>query len=229
MNAQTLRRVAAMGALVAVAAATSLTSIAGTAQAATPAPTRTTISSSTMNVVPGQAIKLKAVVKFVTGTAQPAGTVTFNEGATVLGSAPLLLVTGAMTAKITVPTLAFGPHSITATYGGSATAAASTSLTLVITVNKNGSTTVIVAVATATPGKWKLNARVKIALPGTGIPTGLVTYVIDGGAPQIVALNAFGKAPLTVTYAVGSIHNVTATYAGTAGIAASTGTLTFTA
>lgn len=229
MNSRNLRRLAATGALVAVAAATSLTSLVGAAQAATLAPTRTTISAPSVDVVPGQAIKLKAIVKYVTGTTQATGTVTFNEGATVLGSAPLALVSGAMTAKLTVPTLAFGPHSITATYSGNTVAAGSTSLTLVINSDKNATTTAIAAVATSTPGKWKLNAGVKVVLPGTGIATGLVTYVIDGGAPQIVALNAFGKAPLTVTYVVGSIHNVTATYGGTTVIAASTGTLTFTA
>ena len=77
MNSRNLRRLAATGALVAVAAATSLTSLVGAAQAATLAPTRTTISAPSVDVVPGQAIKLKAIVKYVTGTTQATGTVTF--------------------------------------------------------------------------------------------------------------------------------------------------------
>jgi large repetitive protein len=227
MNARTLRRAAATGVL-AVAAATSSLAITGTAQAAG-APTRTTISTSTPTVVPGQVVKLKAVVTYVTGTALPAGSVSFKEGATVLGTATLAEAGGVMTARFNVPSMAFGQHSVVATYSGSGAAAASTSLTLVITVNKNGSTTTIANVATATPGRWKLNARVKIALPGKGVPTGLVTYVVDGGAPQIVALSSAGKAPLTVTFVVGTSHTVVASYGGATGIGPSTATLTFTA
>ena len=69
----------------------------------------------------------------------------------------------------------------------------------------------------------------KLVLPSTGIATGLVTYVVDGGAPQIVALNAFGKAPLTVAFVVGTVHTVAATYGGDSSVATSTGTFTSTA
>jgi hypothetical protein len=228
MNVSSLRRVAAAGVLGVVAASAGLVS-AGAAQAATPAPTRTTISTTTPTVALGQNAKLKVVVKPVTGTGQATGTVTFNEGTTVLGTATLALANNVESAKLTVPGLAFGPHSITATYSGNASFAASTSLNLVVTVTKNATTTTITSVPAATAGKYKLNATVKIVAPGTGVPSGLVTFVVDGGAPQIVALNAFGKAPLTVTFVVGSVHTVTATYGGGTTVASSTGTLTFTA
>jgi hypothetical protein len=227
MTVPGIRRTTVMGVL-SVAAVTLSVCVPSGAQAATPAPTRTTISTTTPSVVGGQAVKLKATVVVVAGTGSPTGTVTFREGTTVLAFATLALSGSTETARVSVTTLAIGSHTIIATYGGSATDASSTSLPLSVTVKPNASTTTVVATATATPGRTKLNTRVKVVLPGKGIPTGLVTYVIDGAAPQVVALDATGKAPLTVTFPVGSVHHVTATYGGSSSVLASSGTLTFT-
>jgi phage terminase large subunit-like protein len=226
MNARSLRRAAVLGVVCALA---SVSAVAGSSQAATPAPSRTVLTTTTPSAVPGQGVKLKAVVKPVTGAGLPTGTVTFNEGATVLGSTALVIANNVETAKLTVNGLAYGAHPITATYSGGASYAASTSLTVIVTITKAGSTTTVVATPTTTPGRYKFNATVRLVLPSTGIATGLVTYVVDGGAPQIVAVNAFGKAPLTVTFIVGSVHAVTATYDGSASVATSTGTITITA
>jgi hypothetical protein len=229
MKVHSLRRTAVVGAIGLVAALASVSAAAGSAQAAGAAPTRTVLSASPSSIVLGQNAKLKAVVKPVTGTGQPAGSITFNEGATVLGTVNLAVANNVETAKLTVPGLGFGTHNITATYNGSPTFAASTSLIVIVNVTKNATTTTITSAATSTPGTYKLNATVKVVAPGTGIPSGLVTYVVDGGAPQIVALNAFGKAPLTVMFIVGTSHTVTATYGGGTTMATSNGTLTFTA
>ncbi len=229
MKASSIRRAASSGLLGVVAVGASLAFAAGPAEAASPAPTRTVLTAPTPTVVLGQSAKLKVVIKPVTGVGLPTGTVTFNEGATVLGTAILALANNVETAKFTLAGLAYGPHSVTATFGGSATFATSTSLTAVVTVTKNASTTTVSALPAGTPGSYKLSAAVKILFPGTGYASGLVTLVVDGGAPQIVALNAFGKAPLPVTFVAGSVHTVTASYGGGATIAASSGTVTFTA
>lgn len=202
---------------------------AGSAQAATPAPSRTTLTAIPATLVPGQVTSLKAVVKPVTGTGVPTGTVTFNDGGTVLGSTTLALANGVATAKLKVSFATMGSHSVTATFGGSTAYAGSTSLALVLTVTKANSVTIITSKPTTTAGKYKLNATVKLVLPSTGIPTGLVTYVVDGSAPQIVALNAYGKAPLTVAFIVGTVHTINASYGGSGSVAASSGTLTITA
>jgi hypothetical protein len=228
MNTRSLRRIAALGVVSALATA-SVSVVASSAQAATPAPTRTTLTAAPATLVPGQLTTLKAVVKPVTGSAVPTGTVTFNEGATVLGTGTLALANGVAVVKVKVKVTASGSHSFTATYGGSAAFATSTSLTTLVTVTKSNSTTTITATATTTPGKVKLNATVKLVLPSTGIATGTVTYVVDGGAPQIIALNTFGKAPLTVTFIAGTSHTVTAAYSGSSTVSASNGSLTFVA
>lgn len=225
MNTRSLRRVAVLGVVSAIA---SVSVVAGTAQAA-PAPSRTVLTTTAPSVVPAQGVKLKAVVKPVTGSAVPTGSVTFNEGATVLGTVPLTVANNVATAKLTVKFTAFGAHSITATYAGGTAFATSTSLVLVVNVGKAATTTTVTSTAGATAGTVKFKAAVKLVAPSTGIATGTVTFVIDGGAPQIIALNAFGAAALTVAFVPGSVHNVTATYSGSTVTNASTGSLTVNA
>jgi hypothetical protein len=84
--------------------------------AAIPRPTTTFLGAPGSSVY-GQPITLRAIVRCA-GT--PTGTITFKEGATVLGTAAL---TSADTATFTANVLAAGAHSITAVYTGSSTSA----------------------------------------------------------------------------------------------------------
>jgi large repetitive protein len=190
--------------------------------------TATSVFNTTPNVVIGAPTKLKAVVKVViSGMGTPSGDVTFNDGATVLGTAPLALVGTAWTAKLTVPNLSLGGHQVTATYNGSGALAASTSKPLTVTVSK-GSTTTSATPASNGGGAYDLNVQVKAAPPASGLPTGTVSYVVDGSAPQILALNAFAKANLSAAMSVGVSHTVTVSYSGDSMFAASQTTVTFT-
>src|SRR5437867_4492822 len=86
--------------------------------------TSTSLTSTPNPSNVGQAVTLTATVSAVSPAAGvPTGTVTFRDGATVLGTATL--VNGS--ASISISTLAAGSHPLTAAYGGSATFAASTS------------------------------------------------------------------------------------------------------
>ena len=76
----------------------------------------------------GQAVTFTATV---TG-ASPTGTVTFKDGATVLGSGTL---NGSGVATFTTPSLAVGSHSISAAYAGDASNSPSTSAVLTQSVN----------------------------------------------------------------------------------------------
>lgn len=194
--------------------------------------TTTTASTTTPSVAPGGTVKLKAVVKVPGVTASPTGAVTFNEGATVLGTVTLALVGTVETAKLTLTNLALGTHTITATYSGSAVYLGSTSNAITITVAKVQTSTTITPVAVAgTPGKYNLNAVVAPVPPATGVPVGTATFVIDALAPQVLALNATGRASIPFTFVVGTVHTVTVTYAPDPGASfiASSGTVTFTA
>jgi hypothetical protein len=88
------------------------------------ADTATTLASSLNPSYGGQAVTFTATVAVTApGSGSVAGTVTFLDGATTLGSAPVQ--NGIAT--LTTSALAVGTHSITATYGGSGNLAGSTS------------------------------------------------------------------------------------------------------
>jgi hypothetical protein len=76
----------------------------------------------------GQDVTLTAVVTGEPGApGSPTGSVTFRDGATVLGTAPVTSVQGSRQASLTVPGLHAGDHALTASYSGDASYAGSTS------------------------------------------------------------------------------------------------------
>jgi hypothetical protein len=175
--------------------------------------TTTTASSSTPEVTPGQDVKLKAVVKQVSGTIKPTGTVTFTEGATTHATVTLVLVGTVMTAKHTIlGGLAVGTHVITATYSGSGSFNGSSSTTTV-TVGKLSTTCTLTATPNATtPGK---TALVLLVRPAAGVIES-VNFYVDLSTAQPQDLTAAGRAQINVTFLVGTTHTARAVYGGDA-------------
>jgi len=93
----------------------------------------TTLASSLANPsVSGQAVTFTATVTAKSpGAGTPTGTVTFKNGPSTLGTGTL---NSSGQATFTISTLAVGPHSITASYGGDANFSGSTSSKLTQTV-----------------------------------------------------------------------------------------------
>ncbi|QIY66078.2 Ig-like domain repeat protein [Streptomyces sp. RPA4-2] len=182
--------------------------------------TSTTLTSAPDPSVFGQPKVLTATVTATApGTGTPTGTVSFFDGATLIGTSTL---TGGV-ATLTTSTLSVGSHPLTATYGGSASYNTSTSLIDTQTVNKAGTSTTL----TSTPdpsvfGQPKvLTATVTATAPGTGIPTGTVSF-FDGATLIGTSTLTGGVATLTTsTLSVGS-HALTATYNGSASYNTST-------
>ena len=146
--------------------------------------TTTTLTSSVNPTVFGQSTTLTATVAQVTGPTTPnAGTVTFKDGATTLGSVG---VTSGV-AAFPVSTLTGGSHNLTATYGGTALFAASTSNTVTQAVNK-ATPTVSVTNSPVTYNGSPQAATVSGSVPGTAsnvkyngsatVPTSAGTYAI---------------------------------------------------
>src|SRR6202034_2958141 len=104
------------------------------------AATTTTLAASLNPSVFNQAVTFTATITPAT-SGVPTGTVTFKDGATVLGSPA---VAGGK-AVLTISTLAVGSHAITAVYNGSVDYNISTSVALAHTVNKAATTTTLVA------------------------------------------------------------------------------------
>jgi hypothetical protein len=160
----------------------------------------------------GQTVTFTATVT-ATGGGTPTGTVTFMDGSTTLGSATL---NGSAQATFTTSALAVGNHPITAVYGGGAGFSGSTSPVLTQTVNKDASKSAIVS--SANPSVFgqpvTFTVTVTAAAPGSGQPTGTVTFK-EGLKPIVTkTLDANGKATLTIATFTTTVHSIYITYSG---------------
>ncbi|MDR3636948.1 MAG: Ig-like domain repeat protein [Isosphaeraceae bacterium] len=186
------------------------------------AATMTTIASPSSSSVVGQAVTFTATVSAVApGGGAPSGTVTFKDGSTVLGTAPL---TGGI-AHYTAAGLALGTHSITAVYGGDANDVTSMSSPWTQTVNKDATVTAVTSSANPSVLKQTVTftASVAVTAPGKGTPTGTVTFK-DGNTVLGTVSLVNGVAALTRSNLGQGAHSITAVYSGDANDQASTST-----
>ena len=183
--------------------------------------TTTALAGSPNPSVFGQFVTFTATVTAsVTTAAVPTGAVSFQEGQTILGTVPLNAAS-----KAIFRTTATGPGtvSLTAVYSGSASFVASSSAPVSQTINQDAS--VAVVKTSANPAVFgqtlTLTAIVSAAPPGSGIPTGTVTFEDFGntlGAGTLVG----GQATFTTaSLAVGN-HSLIASYGGDTRFTAST-------
>ncbi|MGD0542751.1 MAG: Ig-like domain repeat protein, partial [Tepidisphaeraceae bacterium] len=182
--------------------------------------TKTTLVTSSNPIIAGQVISITATVTGAGGI--PSGTVTFNDGSTLIGTATIDPTTGqaiAFTSSLTP-----GAHSITAAYGGDTGYLASKSSAVSETVNPVGADTNTTLAVSANPQL----AGQTIALTATvtslgGTPSGTVTF--DDGSTLIgtVAINTATHQAIGFTSSLsGGTHTLSATYNGTAGFDGST-------
>jgi len=170
--------------------------IAGTA------PTTTAISVAATNSVYGSANTVTATV----AGANPSGSVTFNDGATVLGTVSL----ASGVATYSLKNLSAGTHSITASYTGDAINAGSTSSAVAVTVAKAPST--VAVSANPNPGFVGGVQYITATIPG-GDATGNVVFYDDGVQIGTAAAVA-GAATFSTSSLSKSTHSITAGYAG---------------
>jgi hypothetical protein len=190
-------------------------------------PTTTTLSSSLNPSALGQQVTFTATVTSTTGT--PTGTVTFDDGATAIGSGVL---DGTGKAAYATSTLSATSHFITAVYPGDASHGASTSTVLTQVVIGPGAT--VTAAGNPNPSTFgqpvTLSAAVKSAASPT--PTGTVTFqdTTRGFTVGTATLNGSGNGSITTapTTLRGGPHNITVTYSGDKNYATSSGSFTQT-
>src|SRR6266567_8254800 len=188
-------------------------------QTVNPGQTTTTLTSTPNPSLAGQAVTLSTTVTAVApAVGIPTGTVTFMDGATVLGTATL--TNGS--ASLVTSTLTTGNHSLTTVYSGSANFNASTSAAVTQVVNSQTTTSLTAPPNPSVFGQAvTLTAVVSPVAPGTGVPTGTVTFR-DGATVLATVTLANGSASfVTSTLAVGS-HSLTAAYSGGGNFLAST-------
>jgi hypothetical protein len=181
------------------------------------------VSSSPNPSVFGQSVTFTATVSAGGPTSSvPEGTVTFKDGANVLGTGTVDISTHQAT--FTTTALAVGGHSITAQYSGDTNFTAGTSAALTQTVNKaNTGTSVASSLNPSVFGQSvTFTATVTVTAPGAGTPTGTVTFKDGAATLGTGALDATGHATFTTSALAGGSHSITAVYGGDANFNTST-------
>jgi MYXO-CTERM domain-containing protein len=150
----------------------------------------------------------------------PSGTVTFKDGATILGTGTL--GAGGI-ATFATTTLTVGAHSITAAYGGSASYDVSTSATL--TQNVNAAAATVALKAAPSPATYGGAVTLTATLTGAnGTPTGTIAFTDGVTALGNGTLSASGVATLSVPKLAAGTHTLGAAYSGDTTYATGTGT-----
>jgi hypothetical protein len=182
----------------------------------------TVLTASVDPAVFGQSVTFTATVTGNGGT--PTGSVTFMDGTKALGKAKPLT---AGVASLTISALAVGPDPITAVYKGDASFSGSGG-GLTEVVNQDATTTSVTS--SLNPSNYgqkvTLTATVIAVGPGSGVPTGTVTFE-DNGTPlgMPVKLDRTGTATLkNIATLTAGAHTITAVYSGDSNFLTSTST-----
>jgi len=180
-------------------------------------PTAILLTSNANPAAYGQPVTFTAVVKStISGGPTPTGTVTFKNGTTVLAVATLN-AQGAATYTNVI--LGAGAYSITVSYSGDSGSAASTSGALSQIMNAAATATQLVSSVNPSAAGESVTFIAIVSSPTT-VPTGSVTFTA-GSTVLGSATVALGSAKLAVTTLPAGVSTVTATYTGSANIAAS--------
>jgi Bacterial Ig-like domain (group 3) len=168
----------------------------------------TTLENATSPSVFGQSLTFTATVTGAVGT--PTGTITFDDGSTVLATET---VNASGIATFTTANLAIGDHVITSVYSGDSTFAASTSAPLDLTVAQASTTTTLSSSAnpSSTGQNVTFTALVAPVAPGGGTPTGSVTFSIGTTQVAVVPLSGgsatYSTSDLTLgSYTIGAVY-----------------------
>ena len=182
--------------------------------------TSTLVASAPNPSVYGSRVTLSATVTSTNPKAgAPTGMVSFNDGATSLGTVSL---GGDGTANFPTSTLGAGTHSITASYVGDANFTASTSPAISQVVTKASSSTVLSASANPVGFATAVTFTATVTTPTGGAATGTVTFNDGGAAIGSGTLNASGVATFTTSSLTAGTHTITAVYGGDANVVGST-------
>jgi lysophospholipase L1-like esterase len=191
----------------------------------------TTVPTSFAGVL-GQVMSIEAIVAAAApGSGTPGGTVTFRFGWGVIATVPLITSGGQAHATLPVQTAAIGTYTITASYDGDARFLPG-SAPVAFSIGKDV-TTVAVRPSDLTPAVGEsvaITATVAVASPGSGTPTGTVTFksgpIVLITEPVIFSNGVYSAQIPALPFGKGS-YAITAVYNGDATDAPSTATTAF--
>jgi hypothetical protein len=180
------------------------------------AATKTVVESSSPTSVFGQPVTFTATVSVLApGSGAPSGTITFKDGATLLGTVPVSSATGEQ-ASITTSSLSVAQHAIVATYSGDDGFLASNGSVTQTVQRAQTSTVVTSSNNPALTGQGtQFTAEVTPVAPGAGAPTGTVVFTVNGaqlGSPATV-VNGVATTTAFASLSPGT-YRIKATYSG---------------
>jgi hypothetical protein len=198
-------------------------------QTVTGLPATTTTVSSSLNPSPaGEPVTFTAVVTAAGYQGALTGTVTFDIDGKSEAPKPLSASGGKEEAQFVATNLAAGQHSISATYSGDAHVSPSSgslpTQTVTATSLQSTTTTLTSSQNPSTPDESVTFAAVVSPNGTAGIPTGSVTFTIDGVAQAPATLHVVSGtdlATISISTLSAGTHTVSATYAGDGTFAAS--------
>jgi len=182
--------------------------------------TTTTVASSLNPSTIGQSVTFTATISSSGGAIPDGENVTFKDGATVLGTR----TTASGQASFTSSSLAAGSHTISATYGGDAKFAASSG-TVKQVVNKFATTTTVGSSVNPSHVGDSVTFTATVSSTVGAIPNGETVTFKMGTTVLGTGATSAGNASLTTSSLPAGSFNITATYAGDANFASSSGSV----
>jgi hypothetical protein len=187
------------------------------------ASTTTVVTSSANPSVSGQSVAFTATVAVVSpGAGTPSGSVTFKDGAAVLGTGTL----NAGSARFTTSSLSIGSHSITAAYSGDPNFVGSTSAKLIQKVDKIPTTTTLSSSLNPSTFGQRVQFTATVSSGSRTPPNGEAVRFKDGSTVLGTGSLSGGKASFSTSSLKAGSHSINAIYAGDANFKGSSGSLT---
>jgi hypothetical protein len=171
--------------------------------------TTITLTSSPNPSVYGQTVVFTATVTSSIGAPPIGETITFKQGATVLGMGTL----SSGTATFSTSTLTVGTKAVTAVYSGDSNFAGSTSKAVSQSISKATSTTTLTSSQNPSTHGQPVTFTATVAPQFSGTPTGTVVFKDGTKTLKTVTLSG-GVAKFTTSTLATGTHSITATYNG---------------
>ncbi|WP_274423239.1 autotransporter domain-containing protein [Chelativorans sp. YIM 93263] len=187
--------------------------------------TTTTVSASPGTVEYGEAVTFTATIS-PNGVGTPTGDVTFRVGDFFAPAYSAVAPLVGTTATHTTTTVPVGVHSYQASYSGDDDFGGSTGFsTGTIQVTKAATSMSLVPGSASGAAGESVTFTAAVSGSNGTVPSGNVTFTIDGASPQDVALNSSGEAVFTHTFNDGGAYEISAEYDGDANHLASGSTI----
>ena len=187
-------------------------------QTVNPAGTAVALAASSNPAVSGAQVTFTTTVAALApGAGIPGGSVTFAIDSV---SQPAVALTGGV-ASLAVSTLSAGPHSVAATYSGSAAFASGVAAPLSETINATGSSTALTASASTISEGQSITLTASVTGAGA-VPQGTVAFLDGANSLGSSPVVAGGVATVNTTALTAGANTLSATYTSTNGLGSST-------